>query len=176
MRLLRRCVLPVLMVFFMLAGVSCEKADAVKHFAKGNEYLEEGMLDEAISENTEAIEKAPEFYFAYVNRGIIYSKKYHYDRAISDFTKAIEIDPENTKAYFNRGATYEKRRQYDRAVSEYTKIIEIDPKANNAYLLRGGVYMIKLNEEMKGCADWSMLCDLGDCNLYNIAKEEALCR
>ena len=58
--------------------------------------------EQAIADYNLAIEIQPEYYEAYVNRGIVYlEQKQDAHAAIADFTKAIEIDPAQVQAYFN---------------------------------------------------------------------------
>ena len=56
----------------------------------------------SILRSSEQAEIQPEYYEAYVNRGIVYlEQKQDAHAAIADFTKAIEIDPAQVQAYFN---------------------------------------------------------------------------
>lgn len=52
------------------------------------------------------IELAPNFVYAYYNRGNVLSILKDYRAAIVDYDKAIEIDPNFADAYFNRGLTH----------------------------------------------------------------------
>ena len=49
------------------------------------------------------IQKAPDFVFAYFNRGNLRCAQRDFRAAIEDYTTAIERDPEFADAYFNRG-------------------------------------------------------------------------
>jgi tetratricopeptide (TPR) repeat protein len=52
------------------------------------------------------IELAPDFAFAYYNRGNLYSQLTDYRAAIADYTTAISLNATFAEAYFNRGLTY----------------------------------------------------------------------
>ena len=52
------------------------------------------------------IELAPDFGYAYYNRGNILSQQSDYHAAIVDYNKAIEYNPNFAEAYYNRGLTY----------------------------------------------------------------------
>ena len=52
------------------------------------------------------IELAPDFVYAYYNRGNVASALKDYRAAIVDYDKAIELDPNFAEAYFNRGLTH----------------------------------------------------------------------
>ena len=55
---------------------------------------------------TKDIEKNPQDYSAYYNRGIVYERLFKGKLAIQDFTKVIEINPNYAEAYYNRGLAY----------------------------------------------------------------------
>jgi tetratricopeptide (TPR) repeat protein len=55
---------------------------------------------------TKAIQNDPNFYKAYINRGLVNYKLAFYQDAIDDFTKAIQLKPLDYKAYYNRGIVY----------------------------------------------------------------------
>lgn len=52
------------------------------------------------------IQLAPDFVYAYYNRGNIYAVMKDYRAALVDYNKAIELDPRFSDAYFNRGLTH----------------------------------------------------------------------
>jgi len=128
-------ILPIVL-FFLL---SCVK-DAAFYFNRGNDYVDKGKYDQAISDYTKALEINPRYFWAYVNRGTTYGRKGQYNEAISDFTKALEINPRYAAAYYNRGLAYHNRGQYDEAISDYNKALEIDPRDALAYCNRGFAY------------------------------------
>ncbi len=51
------------------------------------------------------ISLAPDFVYAYYNRGNIYAVMKDYRAALVDYNKAIELDPRFSDAYYNRGLT-----------------------------------------------------------------------
>ena len=63
-----------------------DKKEASKKFDKGD-------YDGAIADFTEAIRLAPNYVYAYKQRGVAYSRKGDYDRAIADFEAALRINP-----------------------------------------------------------------------------------
>lgn len=52
------------------------------------------------------IQLAPDFVYAYYNRGNVMSLLKDYRAALADFDKAIELNPDFAEAYFNRGLTH----------------------------------------------------------------------
>ena len=53
----------------------------------------------------QVIRLAPDFVYAYYNRGNVYSLLKDYRSALADYDKAIELNPNFAEAYFNRGLT-----------------------------------------------------------------------
>ena len=61
--------------------------------------------DMILADLNRTIELAPDFSFAYYNKGnVLYSLR-NYHESLSAFDKAISIDPDFAEAYFNRGIT-----------------------------------------------------------------------
>jgi tetratricopeptide (TPR) repeat protein len=87
---------------------------------------------------TRALELAPEFVAAYVNRGIAYTGLREYPLALADYSKALELSPQNVYAFFNRGNTYLWMDQYKEAVSDYNQTVVLKPEFVAAYVNRGG--------------------------------------
>jgi len=52
------------------------------------------------------IELAPDFVFAYYNRGNILAALKDYRAALVDYDRALELDPDLAEAYYNRGLTH----------------------------------------------------------------------
>jgi len=59
--------------------------------------------DEAIEDYSRAIELRPNFFGAYYNRNVAYSKLGKYDKAFKDYSQALSLDPKSV-AYYNRGS------------------------------------------------------------------------
>ncbi len=69
--------------------------------------LQVRALDYAIVRDDldKVIQLAPDFVYAYYNRGNIYAVMKDYRAALVDYNKAIELDPRFSDAYYNRGLT-----------------------------------------------------------------------
>ncbi|MGK5091017.1 tetratricopeptide repeat protein [Deltaproteobacteria bacterium TL4] len=75
----------------------------------------------------DGIQKAPQHYGLYLNRGIYYLESKHFELALQDFDRALQLNPEAYKAYVNRGEVYFRLEQYPQAVQEYQKALSINP-------------------------------------------------
>lgn len=152
------------------------KSETGIHIFIGIQYDEQGKYELAISEYVKAIEINPKYADSYNKRGLVYYNQGNYEQAINDYTTAIQLNPEYTDAFNNRGIVYYALDKNNDAISDYTKAIEIDPEYAKAYHNRGLTYIVKLKNNEKGCSDWRIACELGECTNYKIAKEKGLCK
>ena len=113
---------------------------AYEEFYRGFSAGDKGDLDKAIRHYNKAIELKPDFFGAYNDRGIIYTKKGDFDNAIKDLNKAIALNPNLTEAYNNRGIAYNRKGEIDTAIHNYSKAIELSPNNAKAYKNRGTAY------------------------------------
>jgi tetratricopeptide (TPR) repeat protein len=117
---------------------------------RGNAFLNQGNLDEAISDYNRTIEINPNSALAYNGRGDVYLYQGNLDEAISDYSQAIAIDPQFTEAYYNRGTAYMKQGSLEEAVEDFNKALEVNPNYAKAYYNRGTLYLRQgnLNQAM----------------------------
>jgi uncharacterized protein (TIGR02145 family) len=110
---------------------------------RGRAHEENGDIDKALVDYTEAIRLDPNYEDAYCCRGNVYSKTGHIDMAIADYNKAIHIDPKYIGAYYCRGCAYGDRGDADKAIADYSTAIQLDPRYALAYWGRGNTYKNK---------------------------------
>ena len=84
-------------------------------------------------------------------------------------------EPMTPKACVNFGNTYLKQGQYSQAINYYGKAIDQDKNFAMAYVNRG-IAFNKTGQQSNACADWKHACDLGECNMLNIAKKNGTCQ
>ncbi len=115
---------------------------AVEWFDKGFQAAYYSNWREALDAYTNAINLRPDYAFAYLRRGMVYSHFLdNYPQAIKDFTKAIEQRPDFTEAYFYRGSVQSDLGNYRQAINDCTKAIELKPDFAAAYNNRGFAYV-----------------------------------
>jgi len=107
---------------------------------RGDAYLDQGNLTQAMSDYNKAIELDPNMAEAYSNRAIVYINYSNFTQAIVDLNKAIKLKPNNAKAYNSLGSIYLKQGNLIEAMSDYNKAIEINPNIAEAYSNRGSIY------------------------------------
>jgi tetratricopeptide (TPR) repeat protein len=76
-------------------------------------------------------------YFAYNDRGVIYSDLGQYDRAIEDYDRALSLKSDFAVAYNNRGWAFGMKGLYDRAMEDFAKAILLKRDYAEAYNNRG---------------------------------------
>lgn len=124
-------------VFILLPTLMSACLSAEEHFEKGKTYFEEGQLEAAIAEYSQAIELDPDHALAYNSRGIAYARQERWDAAIADYSKVIELDPNFAPAYGNRGVAYAKKERWDAAITDYSQAIKLKPDYPPNYFNRG---------------------------------------
>jgi len=140
----------------------------------GNIYADLGQYQKALDYYNEAIRIRPDYADAYFNRGLVYAALHRYQLAIDNYDKAIRFKP-SAQAYNNRGNIKNKLGQYQLAIEDYNNAIKIDKDNPWFYINRSSAYFNLGNKEL-GCSDAQQACDLGNCNILNIAKTQGLCR
>jgi tetratricopeptide (TPR) repeat protein len=117
--------------------------DAEKYYISGFDCTQQGNLDTAIKDFTEAIHLDPKYFIALCARGEAYRLQGDLDAAIQDCTKAIYLAPKYLFAYYVRGAAYLSKRNLDAAIQDCTNAIRINPNYVEAYIIRGNAYLDK---------------------------------
>jgi tetratricopeptide (TPR) repeat protein len=96
--------------------------------------------EEALKQYNEAVEIAPDYSFARIDRGKLLSSMSDYDAAEADFTAAIELEPDYYWHYIDRGKLrLLGKSDLDGALEDFSKAIEIRPDHFYAYIYRGGI-------------------------------------
>ena len=95
---------------------------------RGYAYSELGKYAEAAADYNSAVQLAPDFVLAYVNRGINNGLAGHPDQELEDEAHALSLDPRNSAARSARGLAYFRQGKFDRAIDDFD--VAIDPEAN----------------------------------------------
>jgi tetratricopeptide (TPR) repeat protein len=119
-------------VLTILLGVvlgGCENADSLKQ--KGDNSLDAGNFEQAISFYDKAIEKKPSPRL-YMSRSEAYLRQENTAIALEDLNTAINLDSGLIDAYIARAAIYFGMEDYTSARSDYNLALGIDPENKNA--------------------------------------------
>lgn len=129
----------------------------------------------AIKYLNEAIRLQPDSATAFLNRGNAYGDIEQQQRAIEDYDMAINLKPDFAEAHFNRGNAYHKLKRYERAIEDYDEAIRLQPDLARPHYNRGLAHMLSGNE-LEGCSSLSKACELGECKLYELARNNGYCQ
>ena len=89
---------------------------------------------------TDVINKYPNMFLPYLNRGIYYELIKQPDKALKDYDAASKVNPKEITSYLSRGTLKMEMKDYKGAKSDYYKAIALDPKNEVAYQNLGMVY------------------------------------
>ena len=98
-----------------------------RYVTAGDQLREQGNLEEAVANYSQAIRLNPELAVAYNNRGTTFAVLGQLQRAIQDLDQALRIDPEYVDAYNNRGYAYVSLGRFQKAIEDYDEAIGLDP-------------------------------------------------
>ncbi|MFB6350571.1 MAG: tetratricopeptide repeat protein [Bradymonadaceae bacterium] len=102
-----------------------EELDAPDAYVeRGDKRYEQGDLDGAIADYTEALEIGDEETDIYRKRGVSRAAMNDVDGAIEDWSRALELDPENVEARVDRALVFYENDQPERALEDYDKAAE----------------------------------------------------
>ncbi len=111
------------------------------HSWDGKTLQAQGLLDEAVSAYSKAVNRATDQADPYRLRGNAFKELGDYPAALADYSRALELAPD--AYWFNRrGLAYEETKQFELAAADYARAIELAPSWAIAYNNRG---FIKLN-------------------------------
>ena len=87
----------------------------------GNELLQGGKIQEAITVYTQAIDLDPDNHVFYSNRCAAYMKHDSKSKALHDAEKCIKLAPTWSKGYVRLGAAQHSLKRFDAAIDTYKK-------------------------------------------------------
>ena len=109
----------------------------ILHHHLGKSLLDEGDLDKAIHQYSEALRINSSSVDAHINLALIYSKKNQNTKAVFHFNKAIQFKPKNHALHNDLGVAYLKLSQPQQAIPHFKEAIKIKPDFMQAYLNLG---------------------------------------
>ena len=101
---------------------------------RGEAYVSENNIQQAIADYDEAIKIDPNYAGAYIDRALAYAYKDTIDRA--------KTDQNSPAAFINIGADKLNKANYDKAILDCNKAVELAPKYVNSYITRARIYML----------------------------------
>ncbi len=135
-------------IISFLTASSSQTMDAEYYTKLGRSYCTEGNYSEGMLYYAKAIEIDPNYFDAYVDRGLWRFALKDNDGAITDFTVAFNLDTLSLLAINNLGVVYQSSGKLDSALICYSISISIDSVSNGSYHNRGNVFFALGNLEL----------------------------
>jgi Tfp pilus assembly protein PilF len=101
---------------------------AREHLAAGRDYLNEGRLNEAISELSTATSIDPKLGEAHNLLGVAFAQKGLADRAKQSYERAVKAEPEDAQVLNNLGYTLYENGNYRAAVDRLKRAVKLAPR------------------------------------------------
>ncbi|MDD5130749.1 MAG: tetratricopeptide repeat protein [Candidatus Omnitrophica bacterium] len=111
-----------------------------RSFFTGLNFLQNGKIDEGLSELKKTIGLNPGYPKVYNVIGMVYASLGDKTKAIEYFQKAIEINPQYTQACFNLAALYQSLGQIEDALKYYEKVLFLDSNFPEAVMNIAVIY------------------------------------
>jgi tetratricopeptide (TPR) repeat protein len=107
---------------------------------RGQAYVADKKLNQALDDFNKLIELKPDLVDAYIERGMVFAAVRRYDDAIGDLNRAIELDPRNVKAFAMRATVKLQADSKDDALYDANLALQIASNDPLALRVRGNVY------------------------------------
>jgi tetratricopeptide (TPR) repeat protein len=101
--------------------------DIAHHVARGREYTDKGLLEEAAIEFQHALELSPNYADVRNNLGIVYGQMMDFEKAVEQFKRALGINPEYIAARLNLAIAYDLMGDSNAAHAEFKEVLRRDP-------------------------------------------------
>jgi tetratricopeptide (TPR) repeat protein len=136
MRTVQQLVFLTLFLTLIILPRAVAAEDYLDYYEQGEFALRVQKWDRAIELFTKSIQDNPNFFVAYHNRAIAYSKKGEYDKSIADLKKAVQLNPDYPDAYGLMGLVYEIKRDYPAALQVYKEALAREKRPTAQKTLR----------------------------------------
>jgi len=112
----------------------------VVHIARGEKFLEENKVPEAIKELQAAARQRPNDAETHISLGWAYLQNSQQENAEAEFKRAIEIDPASDSAAFWLAEAYITKKNFDAAKAIYDNTLKRYPQSGYAHYGLGRVF------------------------------------
>ena len=113
---------------------------SVAHIRRGADLERAGRIDEAVSEQLEALRVDPGAVQAHINLVSLYGRLGRFDEAASHYQAAVAIDSNQADLQYNYGVLLLKQGKTDAAEKAFLEAVRINPHYADAHDNLGSVY------------------------------------
>ncbi|MEO7911248.1 MAG: tetratricopeptide repeat protein [Roseiflexaceae bacterium] len=133
------------------------QSEADQWYAQARAYLERGQWHDALRSFTSALDLAPGFVPAYVERGLLLFHASLIDHALVDFELALRLDPYYGPGYLGRALVRHEQGDYSGELEDARRAIELDPLNAATYKLRVGAAYHGLREYNRAITEYDSI-------------------
>jgi tetratricopeptide (TPR) repeat protein len=123
--------------------LACTSDNFTAHNNLGNELLQQGRMNEAITQFQTALQIKPDCANAHFSFGNALLQQGKVDEAIAQFQTALQIQPDNAEACNNLGNVLLKTGRVDEAITQFQKALQIKPDYVEVHNNLGNVLLQK---------------------------------
>jgi tetratricopeptide (TPR) repeat protein len=154
-------------------AIVLERSNPLPYFIKAYTFAETGDTLRAIKTYLEAITVDQEYYDAYIQLGLIYSKTKN-RLAIDYLNNALNIRPESIEALYALALVYQEQEQADNAIQTYNRLLLINPEHIHAIYNLGYVHLVLLNDYEQAITYFDKVLELNP-EYYDALYNKAYC-
>ena len=107
--------------------IASVKAHADGNYFKGNSFVHQGRVDEAIECFEKAVAMEPQNAVFHIGLGDAYVRKGMPFEAMAHYQKALEIEPKNAEAQYDLGCSFMWMGRSDEAIGHFQEALKSDP-------------------------------------------------
>ncbi len=104
------------------------------YFKQANQLLQEGKYQEAIEMYDKTLQTNPDFYDAWLGRGIAFTRLQQYETAIGCYNKALQIDADHPEPWYEKARCYAVKGDVDLVVDNLQRAINLNSKIKETVL------------------------------------------
>jgi tetratricopeptide (TPR) repeat protein len=123
------------------------QGDAATHLTQGQQYLQDGKLNEALAEFQAVVQLDPRSVEGHFRLGNVYFQQGQLDEAAAEFQKTLDLDSKNVDARSNLGAVYYQQNAFDKAAAEFKQAISLQPNDADIHYNLGAAYVQQYSYE-----------------------------
>ncbi len=138
-----------LMVITLWCVQPAHADDYLDFYEQGEFALQVQKWPRAVDLFTKSIADNPNFFMAYHNRAIAYSKLGEYDKSIEDLRKAIQLNPDYSDAYGRLGVVYEIKGNYPAALKIYQEALSREKRPAMQLIIKKFIHDIEVKLKKK---------------------------
>lgn len=97
------------------------------YFKQATELLQQGQYEAAIEMYDKTLQTNPDFYEAWLGRGIAFSRLQQYETAIGCYNKALQIKSDQPEPWYEKARCYAIKKDIDLVIDNLQRAISINP-------------------------------------------------